>query len=83
MIFIWASISIKGDNIVMLIKIRKSEKDEPQSLFSYLKKQTLWLVFLLIIAILTNSNKLYHFVFYLVSLLLDYSTIPYGFDICP
>ena len=41
MILIWASISIKGDNIVMLIKIRKSEKDEPQSLFSYLKKQTL------------------------------------------
>jgi len=81
MIFIRAS--IPGDNIVMLIKIRKSEKDERQSLFSYLKKQTFWLVFLFIIAILTNSNKLYHFVFYLVSLLLDYSTVPYGFDICP
>jgi len=26
--------SIKGHNIVMLIKIQKSEKDEPQSLFS-------------------------------------------------
>jgi len=58
--FIWASISIKGHNIVMLIKIQKSEKYESQSLFFQLKQQTLWLVFLLIIAILTNSNKLYY-----------------------
>ena len=41
MSFIRASISIKGYNIVMLLKIRKTEKDEPQSLFSQLKQQTL------------------------------------------
>jgi len=40
MIFIRTSISIKGYNIVMLIKIQKSEKDEPQSLFFQLKQQT-------------------------------------------
>ena len=34
MIFMRTSISIKGHNIVMLIKIQKSEKEEPQSLFS-------------------------------------------------
>jgi len=39
--FIRASISIKGHNIVMLIKILKSEKDETQSLFFHLKQQTL------------------------------------------
>ena len=72
-----------NDTIFMLIKIQKSEKDEPQSLFSKLKQQTLWLVFLLIIVILTNSNKLYHFVFYLVNLVLDYSTIPCGFNLRP
>jgi len=70
MIFIRGSISIKEHNFIMLIKIQKSEKDEPQSLFFQLKKQTLWLVFILIIAILTNSNKLYYFVFYLVNLYL-------------
>jgi len=48
MIFIRTSISIKGHNIVTLIKIEKSEKDEPQSLFVQLKQQTFLLVFLLI-----------------------------------
>ena len=38
---LWASKSIKGHNIVMLIKIQKSEKDEPQSIFSQLKQQTI------------------------------------------
>jgi len=61
--FIQASISIKGHNIVMLIKIQKSEKDEIQSLFFQLKQQTLCLVFLLINAIPTNSNKLLLFYF--------------------
>jgi len=41
MIFILASTSIKGHNIVMLIKILKSEKDETQSLIFHLKQQTL------------------------------------------
>jgi len=41
MIFIQASISIKGHNIVMLIKIQKTGKDETQSLFFQLKQQTL------------------------------------------
>ena len=81
MIFIRASISVKEHNIVMIIKIQKSEKDEPQSLFFQLKQQTLWLVFSLIIDIITNPNKLYHYVLYLVNLLLDYPTVPYGFDI--
>ena len=63
MIFIRTSISIKGHNIVMLIKIQKSEKDEPQSLFFQLKQQTLLLVFLLIIDIITNLNKLLLFCF--------------------
>jgi len=35
------SISIKGHNIVMLIKIQKSEKDETQSLLFQLKQPTL------------------------------------------
>jgi len=41
MIFIRTSVSIKGHNIVMLIKIQKSEKDEPQFLFFQLKQQSL------------------------------------------
>jgi len=40
-------------------------------------------VLIFIIAILTNANKLYYFVFYLVNFLLGYSTIPCGFDIRP
>jgi len=79
----YTGINIKWHNIVMLIKIQKSEKDKSQSLFFQLKQETFWLVFLLIIAILTNFNKLYYFVFYLVNLLIDYSTIPFGFDIRP
>jgi len=63
MIFIRTSISIKGYNIAMLIKIQKSEKDETQSLFFQLKQQTLWLVFLLIIAIITIFSKLLLFCF--------------------
>jgi len=81
--FYTTSIPINRHNIIMLIKIQKSEKYEPQSLLFQLKQQTLWLVFLLIIAILINSNKLYYSAFYLVNLLLDYSTIPCGFDIRP
>jgi len=74
MIFILTSLSIKGHNIVMLIKIQKSELDETQSLYFPIEATTLWLVFLLIIAII-NLNKLYYFVLYLVNLLLNYSTI--------
>ena len=43
MIFKRASISIKGHNIVMLIKIQKIEKDELQSIFFQFEQQTLWL----------------------------------------
>ena len=43
--FIRASISIKGHNVNMLIKIHKSEKDETQSLFYQLKQQILCLIF--------------------------------------
>jgi len=39
MMFIRESISIKEHNIVMLIKIQKSEKDETESLFFQLKQQ--------------------------------------------
>ena len=60
----YMSINInQGHNIVMLIKIQKSEKDETQSLFFQLKQQTFWLVFLLIIIVITNSNKLLLFCF--------------------
>jgi len=65
MIFIRETISIKGHNIVMLIKIQKNEKDETQFLFFQLKQQILLLVFLLIIAIITNLNKLLLFLFYI------------------
>ena len=64
MIFVRASISIKGYNIVKLMKIQKSEEDEPQSLFSQLKQQTLLFVFLLMITILTNLNN-FIIVFYI------------------
>jgi len=63
MIFIQALISIRGHNIVILIKIQKSEKDETQSLFFQLKQQTLLFVFLLIIAIITTFNILLLFCF--------------------
>jgi len=33
--------------------------------------------------LINHCNKLYYYVFYLVNLLLDYSSISYGFDICP
>jgi len=39
MIFIRASILIKGHNLSRLIKIQKSEKDETQFLFFQLKQQ--------------------------------------------
>jgi len=83
MIFIRASISIKGHNITMLIKIQKSEKDETQSLFFKLKQPILWLVFLLIIAITTTFTHFYYSILYLANILLDYSIVPYGFDIRP
>jgi len=41
MIFIWASLSIKEHNIVIIIKIQKSERDEAQTLFLQLKQETL------------------------------------------
>jgi len=47
----------------MLIKIQKSKKDEPQSQFFQLKQQTLWRVFFLIIAIITNSQQILLFYF--------------------
>ena len=41
MIFILTSLSIKGHNIVMLIKIQKSELDETQSLYFPIEATTL------------------------------------------
>ena len=66
----------------MLIKIQKSLKDETESLFFQLKQQTLWLVFLLIIVIITILNKLLLF-YFIFSESLDYSTVPCGFSIRP
>ena len=83
MIFIWTSISIKGHNIVILIKIQKEwEKWTPIPIFP-IEATKFLICFLINHCNHNNSNKLYYSIFYLVNLLLDYSTVSRGFDIHP
>jgi len=69
----------------MLLKIQKSEKDEPQSQFSQLNQTTLYFVLFTFLQSHTQqtSNKLLLLVFYLVKLILKNSIVPCGFDIHP
>ena len=56
---------------------------KPNPYFSNLKQQILWLVIWLIIAIKTTFYTFLLFCLYLVNISLDYSIVPFGFDIRP
>jgi len=76
-----ASISIKGHNVTMLIKIQKSEKDETQSLFFQLKQQLFALFSCYSLSSQQIPTNFYYSVLYLMNILLDYSTVSCEFDI--
>jgi len=65
MIFIWTSISIKGHNIVMLIKIQKSDKDESQYLFFQLKQENYLTCFLINHCRHNKSQQTFIILFYI------------------
>ena len=72
-------------NIIILFKIQKSEKDEPQSQFSQFNQPTIYFVIFTILAIshTTNIKQTLIIVFYLVNILLVNSIVLCVFNICP
>ena len=69
----------------MLVKIQKSENDEPQSQFSQLNQTTFYFALFTFLQSHTQqtSNKLLLIIFYLVNLILKNSIVPCGLDVCP
>jgi len=84
MIFIQASISITGHRIIMINQNTKEwERWNPIPIFP-IEAMTICLVFLLIIVIITLLKPTFIILFlYLANILLEYSTVLCGFDICP
>jgi len=81
--FIQASISIKGHNVIMINQNTKEwERWNPIPIFP-IEATNFCLVFLLILPSQQIPTEFYYSVLYLANLLLEYSTVPYGFNICP